>query len=88
MFFAALLGVTLVPVLMVLLIRGKITPEAKNPVNRFLIWAYRPFVNFVLHWRWLTLVIALLLMVATIYPYARLGTMPFGNSRHFSCATY
>src|SRR5205814_4953767 len=37
MFFASLLGVTLVPVLMVLLIRGKITPETKNPVNRFLI---------------------------------------------------
>ena len=55
MFFAALLGVTLVPVLMVLLVRGKITPEAKNPVNRFLIWAYQPFVNFVLRFRWLTL---------------------------------
>src|SRR5438045_2804754 len=43
MFFAALLGVTLVPVLMTLFIRGKITPEAKNPINRFLMWAYRPF---------------------------------------------
>ena len=38
MFFASFLGITLVPVLMVWLIRGKITPEAKNPVNRFLIW--------------------------------------------------
>ena len=38
MFFASFLGVTLVPVLMLLLIRGKITPETKNPVNRFLIW--------------------------------------------------
>ena len=74
MFFAALLGVTLVPVLMVWLIRGKITPEAKNPVNRFLIWAYRPFVDFVLHWRWLTLVVAVVLMVATVFPYTRLGT--------------
>src|SRR5439155_12845141 len=45
MFFAALLGVTLVPVLMLLWIRGKITPEIKNPVNRFLIWTYQPFVN-------------------------------------------
>jgi len=45
MFFAAFLGVTLVPVLMVLLIRGKITPEIKNPVNRFLIWAYQPLAN-------------------------------------------
>jgi len=38
MFFAALLGVSLVPVLMLLFVRGKITPEAKNPINRFLIW--------------------------------------------------
>src|SRR3954447_2944852 len=63
MFFAALLGVTLVPVLMLLLIRGKITPEAKNPVNRFLIWAYQPFVHFVLRYRWLTLGAAALLLV-------------------------
>ncbi|MGB8356607.1 MAG: CusA/CzcA family heavy metal efflux RND transporter, partial [Chthoniobacteraceae bacterium] len=60
MFFAALLGVTLVPVLMTLLIRGKITPEIRNPVNRFLIWVYKPFVNFVVRFRWFTLVIALL----------------------------
>ena len=73
MFFAALLGVTLVPVLMVWLIRGKIKPEAKNPVNRFLIWVYRPFVNFVLHHRALTLILALLLLLATLFPYNRLG---------------
>ncbi len=57
MFFAALLGVTLVPVLMLLWIRGKITPERKNPINRVLIWAYRPVVNVVLRFRWLTLVV-------------------------------
>src|SRR5208282_1213178 len=62
MFFAALLGVTLVPVLMLLFIRGKIAPEKKNPVNRFLIWAYQPFVHFVLRFRWLTLIVALLIM--------------------------
>ena len=73
MFFAALLGVTLVPVLMVWLIRGKITPETKNPINRFLIWAYRPFVDFVLRFRWLTLGAALLILVATYYPFSRLG---------------
>src|SRR5579859_4761159 len=64
MAFAALLGVTLVPVLMALLIRGKITPEAKNPVNRFLIWAYRPFVHFVLRFRWLTIFLGLLILAA------------------------
>ena len=73
MFFAALLGVSLVPVLMIIFVRGKITPEAKNPINRFLIWAYQPFVHFVLRFRWLTLLIALLLMVATIYPFTKLG---------------
>ena len=73
MFFASLLGVTLVPVLMVWLIRGKITPETKNPVNRFLIWAYQPFVNFVLRFRWLTLGAALLVLAATVYPFSQLG---------------
>src|SRR5213594_3759050 len=69
MFFAALLGVTLVPVLMLLWIRGKITPETKNPVNRFLIWAYQPFVNFVLRFRWFTLVAGALLVVWVFFPW-------------------
>src|SRR5438874_1440705 len=74
MFFASLLGLTLVPVLMLLLIRGKITPEIKNPVNRFLIWAYQPFVNFVLRYRWFTLLAALVILVVTIFPFSRLGS--------------
>src|ERR1700678_713014 len=49
--FAALLGITLVPVLMTMLVRGRITPEFRNPVNRLLVWAYRPFVDFVLRFR-------------------------------------
>ena len=74
MFFAALLGVTLVPVLMTLLIRGKITPEIKNPVNRFLIWVYRPFVDFVLHFRWLTLGCSRSwLLAVTVIPFAAAG---------------
>jgi Cu(I)/Ag(I) efflux system membrane protein CusA/SilA len=74
MFFASFLGVTLVPVLMLLLIRGKITPEIKNPVNRFLIAAYQPFVNFVLRYRWFTLVAALVILLFTIFPFSRLGS--------------
>src|SRR6266508_1766832 len=74
MFFASFLGLTLVPVLMLLLIRGKITPEIRNPVNRFLIWAYQPFVNFVLRYRWFTLLAALVILVVTIFPFARLGS--------------
>ncbi|MEO8439228.1 MAG: CusA/CzcA family heavy metal efflux RND transporter [Spartobacteria bacterium] len=74
MFFAAFLGITLVPVLMTLLIRGKIKPEAKNPVNRILIASYRPVVDFVLRFRWLTMVGALVLLVVTIFPFVRLGS--------------
>ena len=74
MFFAALLGVTLVPALMLLFVRGKITPEIKNPLNRFLIWIYQPAVQFVLRWRWLTIAVALLIMVVTVYPYKKLGS--------------
>src|SRR5438874_2717803 len=74
MFFAAFLGVTLVPVLMVLLIRGKITPEIKNPVNRILIWAYQPLANFVLRYRLFTLACAALLPALTIFPFKRLGS--------------
>jgi Cu(I)/Ag(I) efflux system membrane protein CusA/SilA len=73
MFFAALLGVSLVPVLMLLFVRGKITPEAKNPINRFLIWAYQPFVHFVLRFRWLTILVALIVMGVTIFPFLKLG---------------
>jgi Cu(I)/Ag(I) efflux system membrane protein CusA/SilA len=73
MFFASLLGATLVPVLMVLWIRGKITPEARNPVNRFLIWVYQPAVNLVLRFRWLTLLVALALIGLTIFPFRKLG---------------
>ncbi len=74
MFFASFLGVTLVPVLMTLLIRGKITPETKNPVNQFLIWGYQPFVNFVLRYRWFTLVCALIILTITIFPFKKLGS--------------
>jgi Cu(I)/Ag(I) efflux system membrane protein CusA/SilA len=73
MFFASILGVFLVPVLMTWLIRGKITAEARNPINRFLIWAYQPFVNFVLRFRWLTLFLALLLLGLTYIPFSQLG---------------
>src|SRR5438552_3263169 len=73
MFFASLLGVTLVPVLMLMWIRGKITPEIRNPVNRFLIWAYQPFVNFVLRFRWLVLLVAIAIVGVTVYPFLKLG---------------
>jgi copper/silver efflux system protein len=73
MFFASFLGITLVPVLMIWLVRGKITPETKNPVNRFLIWSYRPCVNFVLRHRILTLACAFAILAATAFPFLQLG---------------
>ncbi|HLG90362.1 MAG TPA: CusA/CzcA family heavy metal efflux RND transporter [Alphaproteobacteria bacterium] len=70
----ALLSVTLVPVLMVLFIRGRILPERKNPINRFLIWIYRPVIRLVLRWRLVTIALALAALGATAYPAMQLGT--------------
>jgi len=71
---AALLSVTLVPVLMLLFIRGRIMPEAKNPVNRLLIWLYRPIIAGVMRWKKLTIFIALAGLGVTLYPASRLGS--------------
>jgi copper/silver efflux system protein len=73
MFFASLLAITLVPALMTLLIRGKIAPEARNPVNRFLIALYEPSVKFVLRHRRLVLGCAAILLALTIFPLLQLG---------------
>ncbi len=71
---AALLSVTLVPVLMLLFIRGKIMPEAKNPLNRFLIWVYRPVIAAVMRWKKLTIALALIAMGLSTYPASQLGS--------------
>lgn len=71
---AALLSITLVPVLMMLFIRGKVMPEAKNPVNRFLIWVYRPIIAGVMRWKKMTIVAAVVALVASIYPASQLGS--------------
>lgn len=71
---AALLSVTIVPVLMGYFIRGKILPEEKNPVNRFLIKLYRPVIHFVLRFKWTTLFIALIILVISIFPVEHIGS--------------
>ncbi len=71
---AALLSVTLVPVLMLLFIRGKIMPEAKNPVNRFLIWVYRPVIAAVMRWKKTTLLAAVIALGGSVYPASQLGS--------------
>jgi len=71
---AAGLSITLMPVLMGYFIRGKIAPEHKNPLNRFLIALYRPVIDWVLKFPRSTLVIGLLLVVSILYPLSKLGS--------------
>jgi copper/silver efflux system protein len=71
---AAGLSVTLIPVLMVAFIRGKIVDETANPLNRVLIALYRPVINKVLAFPKATLVIAVVAALATIWPATRLGS--------------
>ena len=71
---AALLSITLVPVLIQLFVRGRILPEARNPLNRALIWLYRPIIAGVLRARLATIMIAVLVSAATVIPLKRLGS--------------
>jgi len=71
---SALLAVTLVPVSMAALIRGKIKPEEENPINRVALALYRPTIQFVLKRRLWVLGGAVALLLATIVPYGRLGS--------------
>jgi Cu(I)/Ag(I) efflux system membrane protein CusA/SilA len=71
---AAGLSVTLVPVLMTLFIRGRIRSEQENPLNRWLINAYRPLLASVLRHPKLTLVIAFLLVLVSLWPLGRIGS--------------
>ncbi len=71
---AAGLSVTLIPVLMTIFIRGRIRPEHDNPLNRWLIAIYKPLLSKVLHYPKITLGVALVLVLITLYPLSRLGS--------------
>src|SRR5581483_7605979 len=71
---AAFLSITLVPALMVIFVRGRIIPEHKNPINRFLIWLYRPVIRTVLKAKTLTILLALVVLGITIWPARQLGS--------------
>ncbi|MBK6555135.1 MAG: efflux RND transporter permease subunit [Rhodocyclaceae bacterium] len=71
---AAILSVTLVPVLMLLFIRGRIMAEARNPVNRVLIALYRPVIAWVLKWKKATIALAVAVLAVTVVPASRLGS--------------
>src|SRR5437870_4313630 len=69
MLFAAILSITVGPFLMTLLIRGRIPREEKNPINRFLIWLYHPVARLALRWRYVVVLLAVLLIFATVPVY-------------------
>ncbi|WP_109261392.1 efflux RND transporter permease subunit [Hyphobacterium indicum] len=71
---AAGLSITLVPVLMGWFVRGKITPEHNNPINRGLIAGYRPFINGVLKHPWLMIAVAAIALASAVIPYSRMGS--------------
>ena len=70
----ALLSVTLVPVLMLLFVRGRIVPEARNPLNRALTWLYRPVIRLVLRIPALTVAAAIAVLGMTVWPASQLGS--------------
>ncbi|MBF0143620.1 MAG: efflux RND transporter permease subunit [Magnetococcales bacterium] len=71
---AAFLSVTLVPVLMILFVRGRILPEHKNPINRFLIWIYRPVIRLVLRFKKSAILMAVAVLAVSVIPAERLGS--------------
>jgi Cu(I)/Ag(I) efflux system membrane protein CusA/SilA len=71
---AALLSILLVPALMTLFVRGRIMPEHKNPVNRFLIWIYRPAIELALKFKAATIAIALVVLALSLWPLSKLGS--------------
>jgi Cu(I)/Ag(I) efflux system membrane protein CusA/SilA len=71
---AAGLSVTLIPVLMTIFIRGHIRPEHNNPLNRWLIAIYKPLLSKVLHYPKVTLGVALIVVLVTLYPLGKLGS--------------
>jgi hypothetical protein len=70
----AILSITLVPVLMLFFVPGNIIPEAKNPINRALIWIYRPVIHLVLRIPMLTVIAAIAVLGATVWPASQLGS--------------
>jgi Cu(I)/Ag(I) efflux system membrane protein CusA/SilA len=74
MLFASFLAVTLTPVLMTLFIRGKIRPEERNPISLILHKLYEPFARLALRFHKTVIVLAIVIMAATVYPFMRLGS--------------
>jgi len=71
---SAFLAVTIVPILMGYFVRGNILPEHKNPLSRVLMRIYRPIIHTVLRFKWITIVIALVIMAVTVIPLGQIGS--------------
>ena len=80
---AALLSLTLAPILMGYFIRGKLPPEEKNPINRFLIKLYHPVIDFVIRWRWWVITASAVVVLWVFFPWNWLVTnrLPEGKLR-------
>jgi Cu(I)/Ag(I) efflux system membrane protein CusA/SilA len=74
MLFSSFLAITLTPVLMTLFIRGKIRPEEKNPISIILHKIYEPVAHFALRFKKTVIIIAVIIMAITAYPFIKLGS--------------
>lgn len=74
MLFSSFLAITLTPVLMTLFIRGKIRPEEKNPISHVLHKIYEPVAGFAIRFRKTVIVVAVIIMAITVYPFLKLGS--------------
>jgi Cu(I)/Ag(I) efflux system membrane protein CusA/SilA len=74
MLFASFLAITLTPVLMTLLIRGKINPEEKNPITILLRKIYHPVASFAIDRKYLVIILAIVILALTAIPFLKLGT--------------
>lgn len=74
MLFSSFLAITLTPVLMTLLIRGKIRPEEKNPISKILHWIYEPIASLALRFKKTVIILALIVLAISVYPFVKLGS--------------
>jgi Cu(I)/Ag(I) efflux system membrane protein CusA/SilA len=71
---ASILAVTIVPVLMGYWIRGRIRSEKENPISRVLVRIYDPLLHLFLRWKWVVLLVSLLIVASAFFPYSQLGS--------------
>ncbi len=83
---AALLSITLAPILMGWFIRGKIPKEETNPINRFLIWIYHPMIDWVIKWRWQVVLVSVVLVAWVFLPWNMLAArwLPDGKVKQWA----